>query len=492
MPEIVNINEEIYESCLRYFYDETITYSSKVSDPENANINTEYVLGEGTEYFIYSFRGESIYDEIKITLDSVNYNEPIGLDWFNVGSNAPFNQTSLPYSFGSNNTLIRTVSLKKFTISEGDKIKIEIKPNPNSTDTNWRLQMGCANNLNCGEICTKDLSPSQKLDIDEVRVDPPDSNGYVRIFVPKVECDVDKPSKNLFGLSETSSGPSSLRLPTCGTGTSSFVTTCTVLEESYTVVKSDNKLSLTFGSESDLNLYLNNWNEAVNLFSDEPYDVDYYGYVYFSYYYNESVGSCVSDNLGTSTIYISPKSPFVVDGNNLTFNLVNYTNPFSEGDVFYSCVENIISNIDRYLGDVFTKTYPNKLSLNNPFKSVTHVNPNLTPNTTVSERYSYYELNNISNITTPFKLNQSEPITPNLLQFNDQVISEDEININDGTFGSSRYYTSYYRFEFSNDLLDYTIFTKLIADGELVGNNIPIYEFIGGVGTVLNPDYIKQ
>ena len=497
MPEIVNINEEVYDACIKYDYTENVTFINGTSDSQDSTLKTEYLLGEGTEFFIYRFRAFNVSDEIKITLTSENLNEDVGLDWWVVGNNESDETNELPFTYKTKTTgnspdisLVRAISLRKFNISEGDKINIEITPG--SGETNWVLNMGCANNLNCGEICT--MSDYFKLDLNTIQV-LPDYKGpnTVRMVLDK-PCVNTKVNSSFFGLISFPYNTRDFNGNECRTIQNSTNYTCQETKEPYSLKKEGNTLTFKFNSIEDLNLYTDSFYSIFNtpIYSDDPNEPSYYGYLDLRYNRVTESNGCGSDLNDWAIIKISPKCNTEVNEGDMTFKifLTSYTKPqgFDICDNTIDTINNLLTSTSDFEYDYTT----NKTISITPFtrRVYAYIRNNL-----VNYFGYYFELNNFSNETRPFTLNQPGTTTiPNLPQFNDRVIDSDEIFIEDDPQSRSiRYTVSNYRVTFESNLLDYTIST-LFINNQGVGESpyIDIYQFVGGVGTILNPDYIKQ
>lgn len=505
MPEIININEVVYDSCFKYDYTENVTFRNGTDDPQDSTLKTEYLLGEGTEFFIYRLRAFSISDTIKITLTSENLNEDIGLDWWTVGNNEIDQTSTLPFTYstdasGSGTYLYRTISLRKFNISEGDKINIEIIPGDGQT--NWVLDMGCANNLNCGEICT--MSDNFKLDLDKIKLTP-DYNGPNTVrFEYNKPCINTKVNGLYFGLEEFASTAANLRgeicaVPRYGTNNSGR---CRQTQEPYTFKKVGDVLTFEFNSIEDLESYSDSYRiEIENLgypYSNDPSDRSYYGYLQLRYNRSESSLGCESDLNDWTFMYVNPKCDTDIDRTNITFKifLTTYDKPSGLEDCHDSIdfINGLLSGVVGIgLSDFeYDYTIGRTISVN-PFNSFGQMS--ILPGDVDGFINKQFRLTNPSNETRPFKLNQLGPeITPNLPQYNDRVIDSDEIFIQEQPqTKQTTHYIYFFRVLFEENLEDYTISTKVTTNsGQDNGSYLDIYRFFGGVGTVLEPDYVNE
>ena len=114
-------------------YTHEIRYSGASQGQAPIPSNASFKLTPTTKFFAWKFRGYSIPDKFKLTLIASAYSEPILLEYFEIGSDLPENQFGLfyPQSADTSGFFTKVTSLSGLTINNGDRIEIEVTPNPN-------------------------------------------------------------------------------------------------------------------------------------------------------------------------------------------------------------------------------------------------------------------------------------------------------------------------------------------------------------------------
>jgi hypothetical protein len=152
-------------------------------------IGATYQLSDSTEYFAYSFRGFSIWDELEIKFISGDpnntsnpslYSQPIYLEKARIGStNNPSNINTLgdinnntyPKQIQTDQVFKRVLTLTNISRSANpslpDVLDIKITPNPTNNQTSWTLQMQCLDTFDCTDC----LDPFPRLKIDTILLD---------------------------------------------------------------------------------------------------------------------------------------------------------------------------------------------------------------------------------------------------------------------------------------------------------------------------------
>lgn len=132
-------------SAYTHFYQFTSAAVGVTPSP----LSVTFQLSANTNFFPYEFRADTITDTLKITLNSVNYSEPIVLEWLTLGTGAPGNLTTFPRGNTTTSYLQRVLTLTGFTISNGDYLTVEITPNLFNPQTNWYFGCTCKESFDC-------------------------------------------------------------------------------------------------------------------------------------------------------------------------------------------------------------------------------------------------------------------------------------------------------------------------------------------------------
>ncbi len=139
------------------YYSHGISFSA-ITTVTPQPVTTTFLLDPTKPYFAFSFKGEQIYDDLKITLFGSSYPVPLILEYFSMGQNLP--NTNLSISLKPN--LIKSgtqdavfpkvLCLTGLTINSGDYLEIEVTPNTLNNNTNWTFFCECLETFDC-EFC---------------------------------------------------------------------------------------------------------------------------------------------------------------------------------------------------------------------------------------------------------------------------------------------------------------------------------------------------
>jgi hypothetical protein len=138
-------------------YNHFINFNTTISGPA-VSVSTSLLISASTNFIFWSFRAFAASDRIKISFSGQNYNTIIGLEDIWVGnliSSNNFNVNNLPYSAITQQFFSKITTLTGLTVSDGDRIIIEITPSDPST--NWQLYFTCSSTYDC-EDCLTDNS----------------------------------------------------------------------------------------------------------------------------------------------------------------------------------------------------------------------------------------------------------------------------------------------------------------------------------------------
>jgi len=125
-------------------YAHTKTYTTDGSSPAQS-LSAEFLLSANTEYFIWNFFGYDIYDTLTLVFSGSSYTELITLENLRIGSDTggtDLRPTTFPKT--ANVTSFKKITtLTGLTVNEGDRIFINVTPNPSNPATTWEYRFGC-------------------------------------------------------------------------------------------------------------------------------------------------------------------------------------------------------------------------------------------------------------------------------------------------------------------------------------------------------------
>lgn len=497
-------------------------------------VTTTFVLDPTKPYFAYSFKGEQIYDDLKITFFGSDYPDPIVLEYISIG----VNQTETNFNLSINPKTIKTggpnvyfpkvLCLTGLTVNNGDYLEIEITPNPDNNNTNWDFYCECLETFNC-DICYDTTVPPIKIIESSIALLSFPCDGFNVIFNYS-GCDnsdiykyLNPKANGLNNISETAynnflnqiyngvkvfSTPFLYYLPTtyctnvinlihqtiCDTPSTSTI----IYEKS--VVLGEGLIEMTFNAYSDLETYYNSWDEFFTNYGGSPtnpLDIDYYRF--FNLKIPLAIGSeqC-GDLTGYQDFYIHPSSIVTTGGTGpwtMTLTMPTITNSLS----WTSCDVNCISNTNFLINEINNSStgITNNINITNnvgsklvyPFTQFKY----LTSATTTDSSYIYER-----RIEIPIYVNQTIPysgspltIIPSLSAITCDLSSFSILNYSP-TKNTSAYARTmiYWDIRIVSLTGDFEIWTYDIAN-----NTAPtppyfkIYENIGGVPNVIDPNY---
>jgi hypothetical protein len=112
-------------------------------------LNVTFQLSANTNYFAYSFTGQTVPDNLRITYSGANTSPNLlVLENITVGNNPNNSQNLNSFPARSQTTFFRKVlCLTGITRSAGDNLTIQLTPNPGQTE--WALNMRCFSSFDC-------------------------------------------------------------------------------------------------------------------------------------------------------------------------------------------------------------------------------------------------------------------------------------------------------------------------------------------------------
>jgi len=141
-----NINNPPYTHTKRYQTD-----GSSLPPP----LSAEFKLSANTDYFIWEFSGDSVYDTLKLDFIGSSYTVPINLENISVGLDIDsdnFNVNVFP-KLARKTFFKKITTLKNLNVNTGDSIIINVTPNPLNRETNWVYKFGCSNTPTANKSC---------------------------------------------------------------------------------------------------------------------------------------------------------------------------------------------------------------------------------------------------------------------------------------------------------------------------------------------------
>ena len=158
-------------------------------------LNAIFVLSANTKAFVWKFEGLSIYDTLKLTLSGSAYPQPLLLEQITVGDDSGgtnFTPSTWPKTFGGQSFKKITI-LSGLTISNNDKIGVNITPNPSNNATTWKYHFGCSALPTATKTCLDSYkNNTYKIKASTIQPFGPDSCGKYRIIYSVSGCSVNE------------------------------------------------------------------------------------------------------------------------------------------------------------------------------------------------------------------------------------------------------------------------------------------------------------
>jgi len=114
-----------------------------------------FQISASTKFIVWAFKGENAPDRLKLSLSGQNYSTLIGLEDIWVGNLVPsnnFSTSSITKSALTQYFYNKITTLTGLTISNGDKIIIEVTPS--TVNTNWDFYFTCKETYGCSDCLT--------------------------------------------------------------------------------------------------------------------------------------------------------------------------------------------------------------------------------------------------------------------------------------------------------------------------------------------------
>jgi hypothetical protein len=521
------------------YYSHGISFTATTSITPQP-VTTTFVLDPLKPYFAYSFKGEQIYDDLKITFFGGNYSDPIVLEYISMGQNVPFTNFSLSLnpknvrSGTQNVTFPKVLCLTALTVNVGDYLEIEVTPNPINNNTKWELLCECLETFDC-ELCydTNYTIPYKIIEstINKTSVgcdgykypfklsacsdsniyrylNPGGPSNYIGeinyngsingfIYDPTNEIDYDLPKvQALYYNPVTECGIGGF-LPyskICDTPSISTIT------YNKSVIFGEGLITMTFDTYSDLDDYYTNWDFFYTNYAGNPLnplDIDYYRWFVLTIPLASGAQQC-GDLTGYQTYIIHPSSVVTTGGTGpwtMTVTMPTISNALTWGSCDIGCTGNTMTIVDT-INQASTGITNNISIISNtgskleyPFNSYYTLQDN-TYVKTGATKYAEFIIPEYVNTTIPYS---GSPLTliPSLSGQTCDLSSWDYNSPNPtrnyGNFSRGVYY---YDFRIVSLSGDFEIWTFDIANNPTITPPFfKIYENIGGVPNVIDPSY---
>ncbi len=499
-------------------------------------ILTTYALDSLKPYFAYRFGGQTIFDTLEITFYGSSYTGPILVESISQGVNlneSNFSFSLIPKKFKGNSQTAyfsKVLNLTNFTINPGDYLEIKITPNPTNNNTNWELYCECLDSFNC-DVCY-DTSITQPFKIIESSITTSifacgtnigfeligctnsDFNkyllpGYGQSFGTNVQyinnyyTPTQPLQTGLLTLTQVTSCNSFL----VGSGSTCNVPSTSTITYDKSVIGGEGLISMTFTDYNDFLTYWNGWQTKYMSYSGNPTDcndIQYYRFFTLRIPLAQGSEQC-GDATGYKTYNIHP-SAIVTSGGTGPWSMSITMPTISNCINFGSCsncdvtvqtiIINDINNTSTGTTTDISITTNTGSRLINPFETLEYV-------TSASTIFSAATQTAIMSI--PKYINQTIPYSGSPLTLIPSLSAETcsfdnwtevQTGVASKNLSFYRYYTYYYQTRLTNPLnpQDFEIWAPTFVNG--VYNGYPgapilnkIYERIGGVGTVIDPNY---
>jgi hypothetical protein len=516
-------------------YTHQITFNATVSVTPQPVITT-FILDPLKPYFAYSFKGEQIYDDLKITFFGSNYTVPIVLEYVSVGTNQTetnFNLLLNPKTVKPTNNNIffpKVLCLTGLTVNAGDYLEIEVTPNPSNNNTNWEFFCECLESFNC-DLCNDNTIPPVKIIESSITKNPLSCDGYYYGFEISgcQTSDIYKylnPSK-YFGGTITGTdyngniggayGTSPLALTTaqlsfnptftcgnpifevfnklCDTPSTSTIT------YDKSVVLGEGLITMTFDTYSDLEDYKFNWDYFYINYSGSstnPLDINYYRWFEINIPLASGSQQC-GDITGYERYLIHPSSIVTTGGTGpwtMTITMPTITNSLTWGSCDINCSGYTNQIVDEI--NISSTATTNNISLitNTGSKLIYPFNrfKLLNGSSSAFTAQTYYfgvSIPKYVNETIPYS---GSPLTliPSLSAQTCDLSSFSTVNYDPSkNLQSYGWGMVYYQFRITSFTGDFEIWTYDTATypSQYLTTLFKIYENIGGVPNVIDPTY---
>jgi hypothetical protein len=165
-------------------YTHRVNFSGASAGVTPLTLQSTFDLDITTDYFAWTFKGETIPDSLKITFYGSAYSNPIILEYWVVGTNVTNNIsiTTFPKSAQTSNYISKVTSLSQLTRNVGDYLILEVIPTQNNFQTKWDFYFTCLDNFDCSLGCVNNyLNTPYKIKTSSITNTPNGDCGNRRV-----------------------------------------------------------------------------------------------------------------------------------------------------------------------------------------------------------------------------------------------------------------------------------------------------------------------
>lgn len=150
-------------------------------------LNVTFQLSANTNYFAYSFTGQSIPDRLKITYSGGTTPSEVILENISVGSqNVSANWTWAGPRTSAGSIFTKVLCLTGLTRIPGDSLAIQITPNPGNTE--WSLNMRCLSSFDCNTCPQQSINSNTPYKIIASQINVSTATCYTNIGIKLSGC----------------------------------------------------------------------------------------------------------------------------------------------------------------------------------------------------------------------------------------------------------------------------------------------------------------
>ena len=526
-------------------YEHKFFYSATTGGITPEPLTTTFELSAGTKYFPWRFKGFSIPDKIKLTFSGASYPQPLILEYWEVGSDLPFNNytsTVFPKSADTQEFFGKITTLSGLTVNAGDAILIEVTPSTATTQTSWIFYCGCLDTINDNfcippELPTVSGNTSYSWKIVQSTISAQTLGCSVRPVMSLSGCNISEITgtsiyqysggfNNNAGLArdirtnnyinyngpnaDWGTGTNYYNQLTCNLGTTILTPTCNNLGSGINITyeKSPTLFKVTSNSLTPITMIYDNYNNFVvpliSPFSGDNTNIGYYRYFQVNYTTATGITPC-GDGVPNNSFNLH-QSSVVTTGTTGPDYFIQFTIPMiSTGITYTNCDINCNSILSNLL-NVFVNIYSSS-TFN--YTGTTNVgairNNGLSSFSTMSSSYitssattltGGFSFRDFQNYTIPAS-GSSYTLIPSLsgiASTNLLTITRDANNLSLSSY--NRIYNYYYEWIFFDPASyenNYRIYASRIAlDGYIY---IPqektlVYEYSAGTVTYTDSNYL--
>lgn len=520
-------------------YSHVLEFSNSSQGSIPAALTAEFNLSSTTNYFAYAYKAETISDTLKITYSGSNYDVPLVIEYITLGDLPGslannFDDNVYPKSGDSVDYFAKVLCLTGISYANGDKLIIQIEPNPTNELTDWTLYFSCLETFEC-EKCFDSYAPYKIFENTITGVTG--SCNTINIFFTLSACTTNQNNIDLInymttqGVGETNFYDLRVNLDS-ETGTIPSVIqqlfNNSVLCQSQSIYNKPNicyddnysiyyrswitspstrELEFKFEDISDFTAYTSNFTEAIaSSGSSNPLEIQYYRRMTLVVPLITNAGDICGDNTQYRFMTLHPASVIFTTGTTFDapFNYkINITATTITNQInLDSCLINCNSTVNSFVNSInntiqnsffdFTGTTTVSLRYQYPFTNVSQVS---SADTVLNTGFTYGQLSlaeysNLTYVASGDPLVNITNLSAQTCNLSTTMSTRDQYG-----FVKLNQYVFYYAFILTNpsDVRDFRIYASPIINGAYNGYpNNPIFsDFVYGFsgGGVYHADY---